>query len=56
MNLTIPVFFSCDDNYCKYLAVTINSLIKSSNKDVKYEIYILESSISDINKEILKNQ
>lgn len=54
MKLTIPVFFSCDDNYSPYLAVTLRSLIDSSNPDVDYDIYVLETNMSEKNKEILK--
>ena len=46
MNLQIPLFFSCDDNYVPYLAVTIKSLQENMNKDVDYLIYVLHTDIN----------
>ncbi|MDR2828446.1 MAG: glycosyltransferase family 8 protein [Acholeplasmatales bacterium] len=48
----IPIFFASDDNYIKFLAVTLSSL-KAFVSDVYYTIYILysENSISQENKE-----
>ncbi|WP_300754294.1 DUF4422 domain-containing protein [uncultured Brachyspira sp.] len=47
------VCFCCDNNYAPYMAVTIKSLIDSSNKNSFYEIYILEDNIkSDIKNKI----
>lgn len=42
----IPIFFATDDNYAKYLAVTLQSIICNSNtKDYFYKIYILETNL-----------
>lgn len=43
----IPIIFSSDNNYIKYLIVAIKSLICNSSKDYNYDIYILETDISD---------
>ena len=43
----IPIVFSADSNYIKYLIVTIKSLICNSSKDYNYDIYILGENISD---------
>ena len=32
-NKTIPVFFACDENFVKFTAVTINSLIANASKE-----------------------
>ncbi len=49
----ITVVFSSDDNYAKYLGVSICSLIKSSTKKNNYNIIILDGGISDFNKDAL---
>lgn len=36
----IPIVFSADANYAPYLAVSIHSLIKNSNADTYYDVYI----------------
>lgn len=52
----IPIFFSCDDNYLPYLAVSLCSLEANASKRYQYDIYILHTnSISkDNQKRILK--
>ena len=45
----IPIFFSCDDNYIPFLAVTLESLEKNASKNYKYVIKVLHSNT--INKE-----
>lgn len=40
----IPIFFSCDDNYIPFLAVTLESLEKNANKNYKYAIKVLHSN------------
>ena len=47
---SIKICFSSDNNYAKYLAVTINSIIMNSNKNYYYEIYILDNNIDNENK------
>lgn len=42
----IPIFLATDDNYAKYLAVALKSIIVNANKkDYLYKIYILETDL-----------
>ncbi len=42
----IPIFMATDDNYAKYLAVALRSIIDNANKtDYFYRIYILETDL-----------
>lgn len=45
----INVFFTINDYYAKYLAVTIASIISNTNEKIK--IFILDGNISDKNKQ-----
>ncbi len=48
----IPIFFSCDDNYIPFLAVTLESLEKNANKNYHYAIKVLHSNtISTVNQQ-----
>lgn len=51
---TIPIFFSCDDNYIPFLAVTIKSIIDNANSFDIYNLYVLNTGLSETSKEILK--
>ena len=46
----IPVFFAVDDNYARYLCVTLQSLIDNSSVDNIYDINILIEELSEQNK------
>ena len=48
----IPIFFACDNNYYKFTAVTLKSIMENANKDYKYKAYILNVDISDENKKL----
>lgn len=48
---TIPIFFAVDDQYIPFLAVSMQSLIDNSSKDNFYLIKILNTNISDENKD-----
>ena len=52
----VPVVFSANNNYCKYLSVALQSVIESSSPDKNYDIIVLENDISDENKKILTAQ
>ena len=41
----IPLFFSSDDNYLPFLAVTLQSLWENSSHDYDYKIYVLHSGV-----------
>ena len=50
-NKTIPIFFACDENFVKFTAVTINSLIANASKEFSYDIHILCTKISEDKKQ-----
>ncbi len=45
MNCTIPVFYSVDDNYLPFLAVSIRSLIDNLSPNAKCDIYVLNNGL-----------
>lgn len=45
---SINIFFTINNNYTKYLAVTIASILSNSNRS--FSFYILDSNISETNK------
>ena len=48
------IVFSFNDNYCKYFAVTLKSLIENSNNAKYYDIVVFSSDISKNNEKLLK--
>lgn len=50
----IPIVFSVDDAYVKYLMVTIKSMIDNMSVRHRYEIVILYSSLTEDNKNLLR--
>lgn len=44
--MTVPVFFSTNDQYVPYLYVTITSLIQHANSHDNYELYILNEGLT----------
>lgn len=53
-NKIIPIFFSTDDNYVKFLDVAIRSLIKNASKEYKYKIIVLNTGLKSENIEKIK--
>lgn len=49
----VPIFFACDDSYVKYMCVTIRSLIDHATISHDYKIYVLNTDISEENKQKL---
>ena len=47
MSQVIPIFFACDDNFVKYMIVSLHSMIKHAVADRKYRIYVLHTNISE---------
>ncbi len=45
-NETLPIFYACDDNFVKYMIVSINSLIDNADENRNYKIYVLNADIS----------
>lgn len=50
----ISIFFTTDDCYVPMLKVTLNSIIKFSNKKYIYNIFIVYSKLTNNNKEVLQ--
>ena len=50
----IPIFFTIDENYIPFLAVTMESIIENSNKSNKYEIKVLYTNIEKESKKKIK--
>lgn len=47
----VPIFFSCDDNYIPYLAVSLESLEHNADKNRNYQIKVLHANtISEANQ------
>lgn len=51
--MNINICYSSDNNYVKYLGVSIKSLIENSNQNNSYYIYVLDNNISDVSKQKL---
>lgn len=45
--MNIPIFFSCDENYVPFLAVTINSIEQNMDPNTNYDIYVLAPTIGE---------
>lgn len=54
-NKNIPVFFACDDRFVKFTMVTIRSLLENGSKDYTYDIYVLNTNISQEMKDVTKS-
>ena len=52
-NKRIPIFYACDDNFAKFMIVSMQSMIENASKEEKYTIHILNTNISDNIKEII---
>lgn len=55
MNNTYEIFFASDNNYAQHLCVAIASILKNSKEEECFNFYILDSNISEENKNIIKN-
>lgn len=47
---TIHIFYACDDNFLKFTAVSIRSLIENASRSYRYHIHILHTNISETNQ------
>ena len=52
--ITIPIFFTFDNNYVEPAAVAFYSLLDKAKEDVFYEMYVLHSDISEEKQTLLK--
>lgn len=53
-NKKVSVYYSVDDRYAPYLAVSMASLIDHTNPNRKYEINVVHQKLSKANKERIK--
>ena len=53
--MTVPVFYSISDDFTKYAAVSLNSLVKHASPDTDYTVYFLNQDLSDQHKKDLSN-
>ena len=53
---SIPIVLSSDDNYAKYLSVTVQSIIDNSSEVNNYEIFVLSENISIKSQKIISSQ
>lgn len=44
--MTVPVFYSISDDFTKYAAVSLHSLVKHANPDTDYTVYFLNQDLS----------
>lgn len=44
--MTIPVFYAISDDYTKYAAVSLNSLVKHADQNQDYTVYFLSQDLS----------
>lgn len=49
----IPIFFATDDNYFKYLTVTLASIEKYASDEYIYDIKILATGLSEKNEKVI---
>lgn len=55
MNTEIPIFFTIDDGYAPFLAVALNSAIKNSNPQRRYNAIVLHQDLNETNIAKLKS-
>lgn len=51
----ISMFFASDDNYIMFLSVALRSIIDNANKNYKYHVYVLMTSMSEQSMEAILN-
>ena len=50
----VPVFFAADDKYIRFMAVTMQSLIANTSRKYRYELYVLNTDITEESKKKLR--
>ena len=53
--MTVPVFYSISDDFTKYAAVSLNSLVKHANPETDYTVYFLNQDLSGQHKQDLSD-
>lgn len=51
---SIPIFFATDDNYARFLNVTLESLIENASNDYNYDIYVMNDGLSMSSRRSIK--
>ena len=46
-NKQIPIFYACDDNFVKYMIVSLHSMIKNASRERSYCVHVLHTNISE---------
>ena len=46
----LHIFYACDDNFIKFTAVSIRSLMENASRGYRYHIHILHTNISEANQ------
>ncbi len=54
-NSLIPIFYACDNDFVKYTAVSLFSMISNASKKRKYRVHILHTDIDESHKEEIYN-
>ena len=54
-NKPIPIFYTITDDYAKYAAASINSIMKHANPDRYYRVIIMYDRLSFRNRWLLRN-
>ena len=55
MSKIIPIVFATDDNYAKFVPVTIYSILANSSSEFTYEFYIFHSGLAHASQDLIKN-
>lgn len=54
-NVTIPIFYACDDRFARYMAVSIASMQENANNKRHYTAYILNAGLQDETKRLIQH-
>lgn len=49
----IPIFYACDDNFVKYTAVSLRSIMDNASKEESYAVHVLCTNISKEMKQVI---
>lgn len=53
---SVPIVFACDDNYIKYLSVTLQSIIEHASQNYIYHVIILDCGIEQASISVIEKQ
>ena len=53
MKKVIPIFFAVDDNYAKFLLVTLESIFENASKDYSYDVVVLNTGLKEESKQMI---